>query len=184
MPSLKQLRVCCLLGSLLGGCASMQPEDPDRHAPSREMLNSIATVAVAEPRISGCHTDLSLHDRQVLKSMGLGAAGGALQGAGASGGQVIAMIFLVPVGLVGGTIAGAVAPETVPVEPTLQQTQAAQEAFNKVLTASFVERKELQSALISKGNGMSSHVFVALDEVEANAPQATAGAHPPGKTSA
>jgi cytochrome c556 len=59
MPSLKQLHTCCLLGSLLGGCASMQPEDPDRHAPSREMLDSIATVAVAEPQISGCHTDLS-----------------------------------------------------------------------------------------------------------------------------
>jgi hypothetical protein len=99
--------------------------------------------------------------------MGAGAVGGALGGVGASGGNAIAMIFLVPIGFVGGTVYGAVAPATVSVEPTTQQMQASKTIFKKVLQASFTEHNDLQSALISAGNRLGRQTFVPFQQTGA-----------------
>jgi hypothetical protein len=105
-----------------------------------------------------------LYETQRLLSMGAGALGGSLQGAASSGGNAIAMIFLVPIGLVGGTIYGAVAPATASVQPTTQQIQESQAVFKKVLEASFIEYNELGSALISEGNVRSGRVFTSFQQ--------------------
>jgi hypothetical protein len=66
----------CVLTMAPGGCTIMQHDNPGRHMPSNEMLNSIATVAVLEPGISVSHTGLSMYDQQVLDLIEAGAVAG------------------------------------------------------------------------------------------------------------
>jgi hypothetical protein len=170
-----------VLTMISGGCTLMEHDDPGRHMPSSEMLDSIFTVAVIEPDINVSHTELSLYDRHVLNSMGDGALTGAVQGLNASGHEGSLMIVFVPLGLVLGTLDGAISPKAYPIEPSIQQSQSSQAVFGKMLAASFIEHNALQSALISEGNKMPAHVFITLDENDRGVHQTSAGNNQSGK---
>ena len=74
------------------------------------------------------------------------------------------MIVFVPLGLVLGAIDGAIVPDDVAVEPSIQQLQTSQAVLTRLMEASLTEHKELQAALISEGNKNPARIFVALEK--------------------
>jgi hypothetical protein len=118
---------------------------------------------------------MHFYDKEVLKSMGEGAVGGASVVASSGLGSpdpvvnIITIIFI-PIGAVAGAVGGAVAPLEVAVIPTEKQLQNIEAAFKSAFVSADGELKYLQNAFVSEGNKLlpSNHFYPAENVVESH----------------
>lgn len=162
MTHVKAIIYSLLMCGILNGCAQKQKYDPTKHYPAQDILSTLSNIGVMEPQVSGCRTAMRLYDKEVLKSTGVGAVGGAglgLEAALFSGFLPIAIIT-VPVGAVAGAVGGVAAPTEVAVTPTEKQIETFRNSLEKAFVSADAEAKYLVEPFVSDGKRLTSKEFI------------------------
>lgn len=167
---MKQLFLMLGLSLILVGCANTQgyKSAPEKLAPDFQDMERIESIGVITASTKMYEKKLSLHDKQVMKSMGEGAVHGMMEGLDAasdcSGDFCGVGILLLPVFTLAGAAIGAANPNQVPVNATDEQNRLMDAMFNAGLMSVASESHVLQNALAEYGNKLTSHLFIPVDQ--------------------
>jgi len=154
--------VCLLLVEILGGCSHFAQDDPGKHTPNREVLNSITTVGVLKPSVAGYTTQNSENDIDLIEESKSAAFSGALLLA-----SPLAPVATIYVLYAAGSVGEGFVVSTAVKDPQKSQTSPTSlDTFNKVLTAMMNDYATLQSALVSEGKSLPAYSFIPHDSEE------------------